>query len=77
MICLRHRRLLRLYVLDDLDMGHRVGAMPAKLSGGEAQRVTNARARQPSMDHPCRRTNVSTRFKARADRHGSVSKSCG
>jgi putative ABC transport system ATP-binding protein len=31
-------------LLDDLEVGHRSGAMPAKLSGGEAQRVAIARA---------------------------------
>ncbi|MCB1504867.1 MAG: ABC transporter ATP-binding protein [Hyphomicrobiaceae bacterium] len=31
-------------LLDYLDVGHRAGAMPAKLSGGEAQRVAIARA---------------------------------
>jgi putative ABC transport system ATP-binding protein len=40
----RESRRRALELLDALDVGHRAGAMPAQLSGGEQQRVAIARA---------------------------------
>jgi ABC-type uncharacterized transport system YnjBCD ATPase subunit len=44
-------------LLDELGIGHRAGALPRELSGGEAQRVAIARARDEPAGPAARRTD--------------------
>ena len=59
-------------LLDYLEVGHRKHAMPAELSGGEAQRVAIARRRQPASHYSRRRAHRAARFAARQNCHGLV-----